>query len=79
MKKKIVDTILEVLKEHNELETVLILVELNKRNCKIVYGTLSGYLKQMITKGMLKRKAKGSELRYSWDNIKHWSYYYSLK
>lgn len=76
MKQKIMNMILEVLKEKNELEAISISEELEKKEYELTYDTISKYLKQMTAEGKLKREAKGS--LYS-NGRKHWNYYYSLK
>lgn len=71
MRNKPESEILGVLKEGNELESLVI-----AKRIGLTYDTKTKYLKRMIEKGIIERKAKGKAY---WDGKKHWTYHYSVK
>ena len=66
------DKIVNVLKEHGELESLSI-----SKRIGLSYDTTSRYLKGMIKEHILTREARQMPKR-DWDNKRPWEYYYKL-
>ena len=75
MKKETESKIIEILKEHGELESISIKTKLGEKGCRLTYDTVSKYLKSMYLDGKLNRKAKA---RPGYGKAS-WNFYYSLK